>query len=272
MPGSGGTNTIPNDDAEYYATYSTDGGVTWAANQRLSGGFSNSNASGNGIDFGDYVGQNAYGGKFTAVWADNSNCDGTNLDGTLHAFDLYTNTLMLPSSPTANSVVSRKTHGGAGTFDIPLPLTGTPGIECRSGGATNDYQIVFAFPSAVTFTGATVAAGTGSVGNTSGSGTTTATVNLTGVGNAQIITVILQNASSGTVTGNINVPMGVLVGDTNGDRCCQCGRLATQTRSRSGQTTDGDKLPLRRERGRHRSIAAIPPPCARARAQVSRKV
>ncbi len=236
VPGSGGTNSIPNDDAEYYGTYSTDGGVTWATNQRLSGGFSNAAAAGNGVDYGDYVGLAAHAGKLYTVWADNANCDGTNLDGTLHAFDLYTNTLMLPSSPTANSIVSRKTHSGAGTFDIPLPLTGTPGIECRSGGATNDYQIVFAFPSAVTFTGATVAAGTGSVGNTSGSGTITPTVNLTGVGNAQIITVILQNASNGTVTGNINVPMGVLVGDTNGDGIVNAGD-ATQTRSRSGQTT-----------------------------------
>ena len=29
------------------------------------------------------------------------------------------------------SVVSRKTHGAAGNFDINLPLTGTPGVECR---------------------------------------------------------------------------------------------------------------------------------------------
>src|SRR6185436_331331 len=47
--GVNGTNNIPNDDAEYYGTFSTDGGVTWAPNQRLSGGFSNATASGNGI-------------------------------------------------------------------------------------------------------------------------------------------------------------------------------------------------------------------------------
>jgi hypothetical protein len=32
------------------------------------------------------------------------------------------------------SVVSRKTHGSAGTFDVDLPSSGWPGIECRSGG------------------------------------------------------------------------------------------------------------------------------------------
>jgi hypothetical protein len=92
VPGSGGTNTTPNDDAEYYGTFSTDGGVTWAANTRLSGGFSNAAASGNGVDYGDYVGQAAHAGKLYTVWADNANCDGTNANGTLSAFDLYTNT------------------------------------------------------------------------------------------------------------------------------------------------------------------------------------
>jgi hypothetical protein len=98
--GVSGTDNIPNDDAEYYATFSTDGGVTWAPNVRLSGGFSNATDSGAGVDFGDFVGQSAFAGKFYAVWADNANCDGTNPDGTLSAFDLYTNTLMLMPTPS----------------------------------------------------------------------------------------------------------------------------------------------------------------------------
>ena len=83
VPGSGGTNNIPNDDAEYFGTYSTDGGVTFAPNTRLSGGFSNAAAAGNGVDYGDYVGQDAHAGKFYTMWADNANCDGTNPNGTL---------------------------------------------------------------------------------------------------------------------------------------------------------------------------------------------
>src|SRR5207302_4510573 len=34
-----------------------------------------------------------------------------------------------------NAVASRMTHGGGGTFDRNLPLTGTPEIECRRRGA-----------------------------------------------------------------------------------------------------------------------------------------
>src|SRR5207253_7802686 len=85
--GVGGTNTTANDDAEYWATYTTNGGASFAPNVRLSGGWSNAAAAGAGVDYGDYLGQAAYGGKFYALWADNSNCDGTNPNGTAHQFD-----------------------------------------------------------------------------------------------------------------------------------------------------------------------------------------
>src|SRR5436305_1478374 len=104
---TGGTNNIPNDDAEYYGTFSTDGGVTWAPNMRLSGGFSNASDSGNGIDSGDYVGPSALAGKLYTAWADNANCDGTNPNGTLQAFDLYANPLSLGgTSPTPSATVT----------------------------------------------------------------------------------------------------------------------------------------------------------------------
>ena len=52
------------------------------------------------------------------------------------------------------SVVSRKIHGSAGTFDINLPLTGPSGIECRNPGSTGspgvDYKLIFTFTGAVT--------------------------------------------------------------------------------------------------------------------------
>jgi hypothetical protein len=107
VPGNGGTNSIPNDDAEYYASYSTNGGATWSANTRLSGGFSNAANAGNGIDYGDFVGVNAHGGTFVGVWADNANCDGTNANGTLHEFDLYMGTMNIPGGPTPTPTPTR---------------------------------------------------------------------------------------------------------------------------------------------------------------------
>ncbi len=43
------------------------------------------------------------------------------------------------------NVVSTKTHGAGGTFDVDLPISETPGIECRSGGANGNHVMVFTF-------------------------------------------------------------------------------------------------------------------------------
>jgi len=139
-------------------------------------------------------------------------------------------------SLTPTQVVSRKLHNGA-AFDINLPLTGNSGVECRSGGASNNYQVVLTFPSVVTSTSAALSAGTGSVSGSSGSGTTTVTVNLTGVIDAQRITVTLFGVNNGVTTGNVSVPMGVLLGDANGDGSVNSADTAI-TRNRSGQPPD----------------------------------
>jgi uncharacterized delta-60 repeat protein len=120
------------------------------------------------------------------------------------------------SVPLLTSAFSRKTHGAAGTFDVPLPLTGNVGVECRSGGATNDYQMIFNFANSVTVGSASVTSGSGSVSSFSVNGSQV-TVNLTGVTNAQRITVTLFNVNDGTHMGNVPVSMGVLVGDVNGN-------------------------------------------------------
>ena len=124
----------------------------------------------------------------------------------------YTET---PCPPMASSAFSRKVHGVAGPFDIPLPLTGNVGVECRSGGATNDYQMLINFMSPVTVANASVTSGTGSVSSFTVAGPQV-TVNLTGVINAQRITVTLFEVNDGTHVGNVPVSMGVLVGDVNG--------------------------------------------------------
>jgi N-acetylneuraminic acid mutarotase len=122
-----------------------------------------------------------------------------------------------PQAPMAQSAFSRKTHGAAGTFDVPLPLTGNMGIECRSGGTSNDYQMIINFATTVTVGSASVTSGTGSVSSFGGSGTSQITVNLTGITNVQRMTVTLFNVNDGTHMGNVPVSMGVLVGDVNGN-------------------------------------------------------
>ena len=138
----------------------------------------------------------------------------------------------------ALSAVSRKTHTGIATpFDINLPISGSPGIECRSGGATNAYQVVLTFPSAVSFTSASVTSGAASVASSSGGGTTIVTVDLSGVTSGQSVTVTLAGVSDGTNTNDVAVRMAVLVGDTTGDGSVNSADIG-QTKSKSGQVVD----------------------------------
>jgi hypothetical protein len=62
-------------------------------------------------------------------------------------------------------------------------------------------------------------------------------VNLATVANQQTITVTLKNVNDGTRFGDVSVPMGVLLADTNSDRLVNAGD-SLQTRNRSGQATD----------------------------------
>lgn len=104
-----------------------------------------------------------------------------------------------------------------GNFDINLPLTGATGIECRSGGAANDYELVVTFPNAVTFTSADVTSGIGTVSSATGNATATVTVNLTGVTTGQTITTTIHGVNDATTSADISIPMTVLVGDVTGD-------------------------------------------------------
>ena len=130
-------------------------------------------------------------------------------------------------------VVSRKTHGIAGVFDIDLiPGGNTRGIECRSGGANGDHQIVFEFATPVSVGGATCN-GQPATKTTVGNATT---VNCTGVPNAQTITVALTGVNDGVNTDDVvSVEMVVLAGDTTASRAVNSSDIS-QTKSQSGQT------------------------------------
>jgi N-acetylneuraminic acid mutarotase len=150
-----------------------------------------------------------------------------------------------PSAPIVQSAVSRKTHGNAGNFDIALPLNGTAGIECRTGGATNDYTLVITFNADVSVNGnpqAAVTAGAGMVGTggVSNGGIVTiagnvVTVPLTDVANAQTINVTLFSVNSST---NVVIPMSVLIGDTNGNGTVNASDVS-QTKSQVGMPVGG---------------------------------
>ena len=149
-----------------------------------------------------------------------------------------------PSNPLVQSAVSRKTHENAGSLDVDLPLNGTAGMECRSGGTSGDYSIVLTFLADVSVNGnpqAAVTSGIGTIGSagisnggmvvTSGN---VVTIPLTHVTNAQSIAVALNNVNGST---SVTIPMRVLVGDVNANGAVNASDVAL-VKARSGQPVD----------------------------------
>jgi hypothetical protein len=219
-------NAANNTDSQLFYSYSRDGGNTWSPNIAVSNSFN---------PFLGYPNQNKLGDYMTIV-SDNTGGDVAYAATFNSEQDVYY-VRVAPAAPVAQSAVSRKTHGAAGDFDVPLPLTGNVGVECRSG-PTHQMIINFAVP--VTVGSASVTSGTGSVGSFSVSGAVV-TVNLTDVTNAQRITVTLGNVNDGTNVGDVPISMGVLAGDTNGNGMVNAGDVS-QTKAQSGLAVTGSNF------------------------------
>ncbi len=223
---------VGNDSSAFSIPFLYDGSMTYRLADLIPGG--------SGWDLSMNTSSSALG------ISDNGIIVGTGVrNGETHAY------AMVPVGPTPASVVSRKTHGPLGDFDIDLAPGGTPGIECRNGGATNDYQIVVTFSAPVTVAGnpqaqvisGTATVGTGGVGNggmvtVSGN---SVTLPLTNVGNAQTVNVMLNSVSDSPSSGNVMISMNVLVGDTNANGVVNSADVS-QTKSRIGQAIDGSNF------------------------------
>jgi CSLREA domain-containing protein len=136
--------------------------------------------------------------------------------------------------------VSRKTHGSVGVFDVNLPLAGTKvGVECRKGGSSHVFKVILTFPVAVTVGSVSVTPDPNAPGATASVSSFSVnskvvTVNLTGVSNAQRIVITLLGVSDGTNTNDVDVPMGILFGDTNNTGSVASNDV-TLTQSKVGQ-------------------------------------
>ena len=126
------------------------------------------------------------------------------------------------SPPNLVSAVSRRVHGVAGTFNLPLPFVAAPNVdhnpatEPRQGPA---HTVVFTFDKPVTATNATITEGTATAGGPTFSGSDVI-VGLTGVTDHQYVTVALSNVASsdGGSGGSASVRIGFLLGDVNASR------------------------------------------------------
>jgi len=121
------------------------------------------------------------------------------------------------AAPVFASAVSRKVHGAAGTFNLPLSLvTTSPTTEPRIGPA---QTIVFTFDKPISAATVTITEGTATGAAPTFSGNDVV-VGLTGVNNQQYVTVSLTNVASvdGGTGGSGSARIGFLVGDVNQNR------------------------------------------------------
>jgi hypothetical protein len=152
-----------------------------------------------------------------------------------------------PGSPLSFvSAASRLVHGSAGTFDINLPLTGQPGIECRS--TSGNFIIALKFSNPVN--GGTAGVSSGNVSNVTFSGNEMI-VSLTGIANQQVVTLTATNVTgqNGGIVSAASVNIGFLIGDVNANKSvsnadvasiqAQVGATVTQSNFRNDVNANG---------------------------------
>jgi hypothetical protein len=121
------------------------------------------------------------------------------------------------SPPALISTASRRVHGSAGTFSLPLSaVTTSPTTEPRQGTA---HTIVFTFDKPIASATATITQGTATAAAPTFSGNDIV-VGLTGVADQQYVSIALTNVASvdGGIGGSGSVRVGFLVGDVNQTR------------------------------------------------------
>src|SRR5438477_7289558 len=204
-------NAANNTDSQLFYSWSTDGGVTWAPNVAVSNSFNPFEGYPNQSKIGDYITIVSDNGGGNVAYSATFNF---NPSRGQHEEDVYYVRVAPPTSGvTLVSAASRLTHGTAGTFDVPMPLTGVSGVEDRS---SSTYNAVLTFNGPVTSGQVSVLSGTATVGTISFSGNSM-TAQLTGVTSAEVVTLRVQNINGdGQLHGDI--PFGFLTADVNANR------------------------------------------------------
>ncbi len=141
-----------------------------------------------------------------------------------------------------DGVASRKTHGSAGIFDLPIAtipaINGNISIESRAGNAA--HLIVFKFNEAISAPGSVTAIDAG--GAAIGTATPTAVgsevrVSLAGVPDRRRVTITLTGAAAASGMMNASASIGFLMGDCNNSASVNA-QDTSAVKVRAGQITD----------------------------------
>lgn len=127
----------------------------------------------------------------------------------------------------------RRNSGSARDFDIDLPLTGEPGVECRNTEGNHTFVVTFSNPPVNG--SANVTSGMGSIAGSPAFNGNPMTINLIAVADVQKITVTLSKVidSFGQLMPETSVSANILTGYTNGNKTVNATDIA-QTKAQSG--------------------------------------
>lgn len=126
----------------------------------------------------------------------------------------------LVASPVKATSFTIAATGSATLWAATGSTSGQIPIESQSGSASGNYTFVFSFASPlVNVSHATLASGIGSVTSSmiDPSDPTKYIVNLSGVTDAQYLTITLSGISGGGAGSTLSGSVGILIGDTTGD-------------------------------------------------------
>ena len=130
------------------------------------------------------------------------------------------------------AVQSRKTHGIAGTFDLPIIALVAPNITVEPRIIDTGHRIVFQFDGQITVPGSASVVPMGSA-TVSASGSEV-TVLLTAIPENQRVTVTLSGVNGGATS--VQAAIGFSVGDANNTQSVNSSDISS-VKARSGQTT-----------------------------------
>jgi hypothetical protein len=195
-------------DSQLFYSYSMDGGMTWAPNVAVSNSFN---------PFVGYPDQNKLGDYLTII-SDNT---GGNVAyaATFNGEEDVYYVRVAPSGSGQLSLISAASIKGG--FEIDLPLSGSPGIEDRSGGRDGSFTLEFSFNNELASVGSAVTScGTVASSMIDPADAHRYIVNLSNVTcNAQDITVTLNDVrdTQSNLLPRASVVMGLLLGDVDGN-------------------------------------------------------
>ena len=122
-------NSAGNNTTQVFGAVSFNGGTSFATNELISQGTSNSGTFANGNDYGDYNGLAFHSGKYFYIWSDNSNFTADNPNSANSSPDIYTAKVTV-TAPTAAyvSVAGRVfASSGGGLSNALVYLTDAQG-------------------------------------------------------------------------------------------------------------------------------------------------